>query len=276
MGCGCPDYQNCIEALRGFDKQVACAAERFRTYLTEQDESGATIAGWKVGKAKKTLDGYWVTPKSRATAAIYTYTPWVSSAKDHQLIWKKFAGFVGYQTPTPGNCDAVTYAPDVTIQLRPDAALSAEHDGEVTCFLDAEQLIAPDGLTIYDPSVRLSPHFRLSEFSSVAASPRLLLTPELVTALEATRVALGSSISPRMGYHSPVALDEVCQACQQSDVCPGYCQTAELSRGTAVLVESTAGSTAVINAAAQSGVPSCWAEGDLVYIGVGTSHGCPL
>ncbi len=276
MGCGCPDYQNCMEAYRGFDKQVACAAERFRTYLTELDETGATIAGWKVGTANKTLDGYWVTPQSRATAAIFTYTPWVSSAKDHVQIWKKLAGFVGYQTPAPGGCGTVTYDTDLTIQLRPDGWLSAEHGGAVTCFLDAEQLIAPDGLTVYDASVKLSPHFRFSEFASVAASTRLLLTPELVTALETTRVALGSSISPRLGYHSPAALAEVCQSCQQGDVCPGYCQTDELSRGTAVLVESSAGPTAVINAAAQSDVPSCWAEGNRVYIGVGAAHGCPL
>jgi len=115
----------------------------------------------------------------------------------------------------------------------------------------------------------------LSELTSVAESLRLLLAPELVDALEATRVALGSSISPRLGYHSPAALDEICPGCDNGGACPGHCQTDELSRGTAVLVESSAGVTALMNAAAQASVPSCWAEGDWVYIGVGTTHGCP-
>jgi hypothetical protein len=275
MGCGCPDYQNCMEAYRGFDKQVECAAERLRTYLTQLDETGATIAGWKVGKGKKTLDGTTVTPKSRATAAIYTYTPWLSSAKNHVSIWKKYATFVGYQTPAPGDCDVVTYPSQVTIQLRPDDALSAEHNDEVSCFLDGDQLIAPDGITIYDASVKVSDHFRLSEFISVSSSRRLLLRPELVATLETMRVSLGSSISPRMAYQSPAALAAACQGCGDGDTCAGSCQTDELSRGTAALIESSAGPTALLQAAAQAGAPSCWAEGDWVYVGIDTALGCP-
>ncbi len=275
MGCGCHDNSNCIEALRGFDKQVECAADQLRTYLTQQDETGATIAGWEVGQGKQTLDGYTVTPKSRATAAIYTYTPWVSSAKDHVSIWRKYAGFVGYQTPAPGGCAAVTYPSQVTIQLRPDAALSAEHDGEVSCFLDSDQLIAPDGITIYDGSVQLSDHFRLSEFAAVSSSKRLLLEPELVARLETMRVNLGSSISPTMAYLSPATLAEACQACAAANTCTGSCQTDELSLGSAALVESPAGPEALLQAAAQAAVPSCWAEGDWVYVGVGTALGCP-
>ena len=272
MGCGCPDYQNCMEAYRGFDKQVACAAERLRSYMTDLDEGGETIAGWRVGKGMKTLDGYTVVPKSQATAAIYTYTPWVSSAKDHVAIWRKLAAFVEYETPTPGDCPALTFPTEVTIQLRPDTALSAEHDGEVTCFLDSEQLIAPDGVTVYDASVKLSSHFRLSEFASVAASPHMLLDPALVAMLETMRIGLGSAISPKLTYHSPTAL---AASCGQQESPPGHCESDEISRGSAAMIDSPAGPAALLAAAAEAGAPSCWAEGDWVYVGVGSAMGCP-
>jgi hypothetical protein len=50
-----------------------------------------------VGITKSTLDGYSVTPDNEATAAIYTYTPWASSAKNHRKIWVKYANYVDYE-----------------------------------------------------------------------------------------------------------------------------------------------------------------------------------
>jgi hypothetical protein len=46
-------------------------------YYEELETDGQTRAGWAVGKAKRTLDPCSVTPKNKATAALYTYTPWV-------------------------------------------------------------------------------------------------------------------------------------------------------------------------------------------------------
>jgi hypothetical protein len=43
------------------------------------DRTGETRAAWGVGKKNKTLDPCTIIPKTRATAAIYTYTPWVGT-----------------------------------------------------------------------------------------------------------------------------------------------------------------------------------------------------
>jgi len=76
-GCACPDGHGCARASAGFSGQVQCTASLTRAYLDELDQNGETRAGIKVGKATRTLDPSSVTPKNRATAALYTYTPWV-------------------------------------------------------------------------------------------------------------------------------------------------------------------------------------------------------
>jgi hypothetical protein len=76
-GCGCPDGGGCSASYAGFGKQVQCAARLMARYFSDLDTKGETIAEWRVGKAKKTLDPCTITPANRATAALYTYTPWV-------------------------------------------------------------------------------------------------------------------------------------------------------------------------------------------------------
>jgi len=99
MGCGCPDNQPCQSQFKGFDKQIDCAAEKFRSYLDDLDQNGKTIAGWGVGVTKTTLDSFSVTPVNEATAALYTYTPWMSAAQSHAKIWALYAAHVGYTGP---------------------------------------------------------------------------------------------------------------------------------------------------------------------------------
>jgi hypothetical protein len=99
MGCGCPDNQACNPAYKGFDRQIDCMASRFRSYLDDLAGSGTTVSGWGVGKTKTTLDGIGVTPETAATASVYTYTPWVASAKNHVKIWALYTSYVGYQPP---------------------------------------------------------------------------------------------------------------------------------------------------------------------------------
>ncbi|MBZ4416279.1 hypothetical protein [Myxococcus sp. RHSTA-1-4] len=78
-GCGCPDGSGCDAQYTGFGNQIECSAKKMRGYFTDLDAGRTTIAGWKVGLAKSTLDPCSVTPVTKATAALYTYTPWVGA-----------------------------------------------------------------------------------------------------------------------------------------------------------------------------------------------------
>ena len=62
---------------KGFDNQVAWGAKGVRTYIDDIASTGTTISGWGPGVTKTSLDGLEVTPENAATAALYTYTPWV-------------------------------------------------------------------------------------------------------------------------------------------------------------------------------------------------------
>jgi hypothetical protein len=76
-GCACPDGRSCSAREAGFANQVACAAEYVEDYYAELARDGETRAGWAVGRTKRTLDPCSVTPSNKATAVLYTYTPWV-------------------------------------------------------------------------------------------------------------------------------------------------------------------------------------------------------
>lgn len=81
-GCGCPDGAGCDPELSGFASQIDCAAYKMRSYITDLDAGAPTIAGWEVGVPRETLDPCEVVPANRATAALYTYTPWVGAYAD--------------------------------------------------------------------------------------------------------------------------------------------------------------------------------------------------
>ena len=88
MGCGCHDGQRCIAIFEGLANQIRCAAENLRSNLDSIEASGRTATGWGPGRTKRTLDGVAVTPKNRATAALYTYTPWVLPGRGgNWLFW---------------------------------------------------------------------------------------------------------------------------------------------------------------------------------------------
>jgi hypothetical protein len=79
-GCGCPDgVTGCDPNFAAFGLQVRCAAELIRRYITDLDAKNSTVTGWGVGRGKSTSDPCWVVPQNRATAALYTYTPWVGA-----------------------------------------------------------------------------------------------------------------------------------------------------------------------------------------------------
>jgi hypothetical protein len=78
-GCGCPDSSGCDVSYAGFGNQVECSAKKIRGYFTDLDAGRATVSGWKVGLTKQTSDPCSVKPANKATAALYTYTPWVGA-----------------------------------------------------------------------------------------------------------------------------------------------------------------------------------------------------
>ncbi len=98
MGCGCLDVgPACRNAPEGFGHQMECAAQLFRKYLNDQDETGTTSTGWGADISKQTSEGLWITPVNRATAALYTYTPWVlEGSGGNWLFWNVFRKFSGH------------------------------------------------------------------------------------------------------------------------------------------------------------------------------------
>ncbi len=85
----CSKDDPAIQKYKGFFNQVNWAARRFReSYLPDIDRQGYTFTGWGPNITKSTGDGYSVTPASRATAGLYTYTPYVYNANYN--VWRLF------------------------------------------------------------------------------------------------------------------------------------------------------------------------------------------
>jgi hypothetical protein len=101
FGCGCPDGGGCMSAYRGLDRQLECAAARFREYADDLDAGGTTIAGYRPGKASRVLDGTTVVPANQATAMLYTYTPWILRGSGGNWlfwnVWRRYAIDLGYE-----------------------------------------------------------------------------------------------------------------------------------------------------------------------------------
>ena len=100
FGCGCPDGGSCSLALKGLDRQLACAADAFRAYADDLEGGAATIGGFQPGVASRVLDGVKVTPANKATAMLYTYTPWIQRGYGGNWlfwnIWRRYSVGIGY------------------------------------------------------------------------------------------------------------------------------------------------------------------------------------
>ncbi len=95
MGCGCTDEgPTCDVAPKGLFLQVDCAARLMRSYLTSLEEDQKTVSGWAVGRTRETSDPVAITPANKATAALYTYTPWVLQGRGgNWLFWNVMRKF---------------------------------------------------------------------------------------------------------------------------------------------------------------------------------------
>lgn len=87
-----------VQQFMGFYNQVNWAARRVReSYLSDLESRGYTLSGWGPGITKVTGDGYAVTPVNNATAALYTYTPYVYNANYN--IWTYWNNWFTKQFP---------------------------------------------------------------------------------------------------------------------------------------------------------------------------------
>ncbi len=113
MGCACPDNRPCSSAFAGFTSQVECAAGLFADYLADIQTIGTTLTGWGPGLSGASQDGVSVRPENAATAALYTYTPWVlTGSGGNWLFWNVYRKYLRHTlNPEPnhrwigGACD---------------------------------------------------------------------------------------------------------------------------------------------------------------------------
>lgn len=106
FGCGCPHSSVCSDKYRGFANQADCAAGTLSRSIARAQTSAGTTTGWARNKTKTTEDGMTIVPKNAATAALYTYTPWVGEAGGgktgvggaslHAAVWDRFAEAASY------------------------------------------------------------------------------------------------------------------------------------------------------------------------------------
>ena len=96
----------CSESYRGFSVQLNAAANLFiNRYFADLATNNCTITNWCIGQAKTTQDGHIITPQNRATAALYTYTPYrggtitnegkVGANYNFWKIWNRWFGSIG-------------------------------------------------------------------------------------------------------------------------------------------------------------------------------------
>lgn len=97
LSCGCPDTAACASMYAGFGKQISCAGSHLRGYLDDIASKGHTVSGWAPHKTKYSSDPLPVTPSNAATAALYTYTPWVYNGGNqlHYQVWNAISKALG-------------------------------------------------------------------------------------------------------------------------------------------------------------------------------------
>lgn len=138
----------------------------------------------------------------------------------------------------PGGCPAVTYPTGISIQLKPDAALTAEYQKlgvscpTPKCFLDTTDLKSPSGQK-HDVHVKLTDHFELYEIVRTEVDPNgtggvdaanawstsVLVDVDFMVKLEALRVAYGGPVLITSGFRSPPHQHSICQSICGKDQC---------------------------------------------------------
>lgn len=95
VGYGCPDSVACNPYYKGFGKQMNSASLQFLAYINEQNrypyKAGQTYDFTNANNPISGTGTISVTPKNRATAALYNYTPHVFNGNYNFFrLWKKY------------------------------------------------------------------------------------------------------------------------------------------------------------------------------------------
>lgn len=100
-GYGCPDSGGCSDRWRGFAKQVNSASLQFKDYIDNPQsyryQVGQTYT-FNDNRANVGLTTTVVTPLSKATAALYNYTPHVYNGNYN--FWKLWHEWFSFSYPT--------------------------------------------------------------------------------------------------------------------------------------------------------------------------------
>ncbi len=132
---GCSKDDPRIQQYQGFFNQVNWAARKVRqSYLTDLENKGMTFTGWGPGITKRTGDNFDVTPANNATAALYTYTPYVYNANYN--IWRFWNDWFTKQYPDGS-----------LLQVHGEPGVYLIQDGKKRAFTSRTALV-----TRYDPS----------------------------------------------------------------------------------------------------------------------------
>jgi hypothetical protein len=112
---------NCGQSA-GFEPQASCAAKAIARAMANLAAGHEASGGWKIGGKTTTVDKVAVTPDNAATAALYSYTPYIgekgggakgtAGVAGHGILWQSFAKALKYKAPScaaaPADAEAGT------------------------------------------------------------------------------------------------------------------------------------------------------------------------
>ncbi len=147
-----------VVRYKGFAKQLAAAADRIRnSYLEDLDSRNSTVSGWGVGVTKTTLDGISITPQNKATAVLYTYTPWLGYHGGDASVGGNSLFFDLMERFFPNRASSVLAYPDLTLlQDSITGAVYKLEDNKIRPITSYTALLAnydPSRIIVVDSSV---------------------------------------------------------------------------------------------------------------------------
>jgi len=146
MGCGChDDNPSCSRGPGGFQSQIMCAATTFNAHFEKANRGEPTLTGWQVDREKESEDGFRVVPANAATAALYTYTPWVlPGTGGNWLFWNVLHKFSRYLLKQQPNHRWIGGVCETDTQCGYDGGVCRDNDENGGFCTRSCQLFCPD------------------------------------------------------------------------------------------------------------------------------------